>query len=168
MAELPERHQEVAEKFIEGSFTVQKTKKIFSSIPIDQAHEQNKACIKGDGGAVGLTNNPAAFSRWMIAVPEVARVIEEFQDGNQHSGRQDNMRHYDQTPSVQTSFTKDVRSLVKVMEELGNPFEEDSLDLVALNTKYIVGSSTIEAVRKVKEIGLNQFQGLHCRKNQAS
>ena len=37
------------------------------------------------------------------------------------------MRHHDQTPSVQASFTEDVRSLVKVMEELGNPFEEDSM-----------------------------------------
>ena len=74
MAERPERCQEVARKFREGSFTVQKTKKIFSSIPIDQAHEQNNACIKGDGGAVGLTDNPAAFWQWMIAGPEVARV----------------------------------------------------------------------------------------------
>jgi len=74
MAERPERCQEVTRKFREGSFTVQKTKKIFSSIPIDQAHEQNNACIKGDGGAVGLTDNPAAFRHWMIAGPEVARV----------------------------------------------------------------------------------------------
>jgi len=78
---------------------------------------------------------------------EVARVIEEFQDGNQHSGRQDNMRHHDQTLSVQASFTEDVRSLVKVMQELGNPFEEDSPDLVAPDTKEIVGSPAIEAAR---------------------
>ena len=78
MAELPERHPEIARKFREDSFTVHKTKKVFSSIQIDQAHEQNNACIKGDGGAVGLTDNPAAFRRWMIAGPETARVIEEF------------------------------------------------------------------------------------------
>jgi len=56
------------------------------------------------------------------------------------------------------SFTEDVHSLVKVMEELGNPSEEDSPDLVALDTKEIVGSPAIEAVRKVTEIDLNQFQ----------
>ena len=27
---------------------------------IDQAHEQNNAMVKGDGGAVGLTENPNA------------------------------------------------------------------------------------------------------------
>ena len=57
------------------------------------------------------------------------------------------MRHHDQTLSVQASFTEDVRSLVKVMQELGNPFEEDSPDLVALDTKEIVGSPAIEAAR---------------------
>ena len=57
------------------------------------------------------------------------------------------MRHHDQTLSVQASFTEDVRSLVKVMQELGNPFEEDSPDLVAPDTKEIVGSPAIEAAR---------------------
>ncbi|KAG7160899.1 hypothetical protein Hamer_G007673 [Homarus americanus] len=63
---------------------MQKTRKVFSSIPTDQAHEQNNACIKGDGGAVGLTNNPSALRRWMVSGPEVARVIEEFKDEHQY------------------------------------------------------------------------------------
>jgi len=88
MAELATKHPDVARKFREGHFTVQKTQRVFSSIPIDQAHEQNNACIKGDGGAVGLTDNPSALRRWMVAGPEVARVIEQFQDGNQHWRRQ--------------------------------------------------------------------------------
>ena len=154
MAELPERHPEVARQFRDGSFTVQKSKKIFSSIAIDQAHEQNNACIKGDGGAVGLTDNPSALRRWMIAGPEVVRAIEEFQRENLHSGKENNIHHHDQTASVQASFIKDVRSLIKVMEEFGNPFEEDSLDLVVLDTKECVGSPAIQTVKEVKEIGL--------------
>ena len=43
------------------------------------------------------------------------------------------------------------------MEELVNPFEEDSPDLVALDNQECVGSPAIETVRKVKEIGLKQF-----------
>ena len=89
MAELPERHPEIARKFREGSFTVHKKTKVFSSIPMDQAHEQNNACIEGDGGAVGLTDNTAALRRGIITGPEVARVTEEFQNGSQLSGRQD-------------------------------------------------------------------------------
>ena len=141
-----------------GNVTVRKTKNVFSSIPIDQAHEQNNALIKGDGGAVGLTDNPSALLRWMIAGPEVARAIEEFRDGHQHWGRREDTRHHDQTPSVQTSFTKDVRALVSVIEELGNPFEEESMDLIVLDTKEIAGPAAVETVRNVRKIGQEQFQ----------
>ena len=158
MIALPMKHPDVAREFMAGNFTVQKTKNVFSSIPIDQAHEQNNACIKGDGGAVGLTDNPSALRRWMIAGPEVARAIEEFQDGRQHWGRREDTRHHDQTPSVQTSFAKDVRALVSVIEELGNPFEEESMDLVVLDTKEIAGPAAVENVRNVKKIGQEQFQ----------
>ena len=79
MAELFTKHPNVAKEFKAGIFTVQKTRKVFSSIAIDQAHEQNNALIKGDGGAVGLTDNPTALYRWMTAGPEVARVVQEFQ-----------------------------------------------------------------------------------------
>ena len=94
IAELTTKHPDITRKFKEGHFTVQKTQRVFSSIPIDQAHEQNNACIKGDGGAVGLTDNPRALRRWMVAGPEVARVIEEFQDGNQHWRRQTADTHH--------------------------------------------------------------------------
>ncbi len=86
MAELPTKHPEVAKNFNAGNFTVQKTKRVFSTITIDQAHEQNNAYIKGDGGAVGLTDNPRALRRWMVSGPEVARVIEEFHDEHHHWG----------------------------------------------------------------------------------
>ena len=36
---------------------LKKTRRAFSSIAIDQAHEQNNAAVKGDGGAAGLTQN---------------------------------------------------------------------------------------------------------------
>ncbi len=38
-----------------GCWIIQKTSNRFSSIAIDQAHEQNNAIVKGSGGAVGLT-----------------------------------------------------------------------------------------------------------------
>lgn len=40
-----------------------KTRKRFSAIALDQAHEQDNAVVKGDSGAVGLTENPAALKR---------------------------------------------------------------------------------------------------------
>ena len=73
MAELTTKHPDVARKFSKGHFTFQKTQRVFCLIPIDQALEQNNAYIKGDGGAVGLTDNPSALRRWMVAGPEVCQ-----------------------------------------------------------------------------------------------
>ena len=97
----------------------------------------------------------------MVAGPEVARVIAQFQAGNEHWGRGVDTRHHDgQTQSVQTMFTKDVCSLVNVIEELGNPFEEESMDLVFHDTKEMADLTAIESLRNVKRIGQEQFQVL--------
>ena len=36
--------------------------------------------VKGSGGAIGLTGNPGALRRWMVAGPEIATMITEFED----------------------------------------------------------------------------------------
>lgn len=157
MTELNEMHPDIFTEFKNGHFTAQKTKRSFSAIPIDQAHEQNNACVKGDGGAVGLTENPSALRRWMIAGPEVARVIQEFENSCVQRSRKVDTRHHDQTASVQTSFGRDVRSLLAVMEEFGNPFEEESQDLLVLDTKEIAHPDVVKTVHTVKSIGQDQF-----------
>ena len=70
-------HPNVYAEFLKGNFVVKKSKRAFSAVAIDQAHEQNNASVKGDGGAVGLTENPAALRRWMVSGPEMARLIQE-------------------------------------------------------------------------------------------
>jgi hypothetical protein len=35
--------------------------------------------VKGSGGAVGITENPPAFKKWMITGPEQARLLKEFE-----------------------------------------------------------------------------------------
>ena len=58
---------------------VHKTSNKFSAMALDQSHEQNNAMVKGSGGAVGLTGNPGALRRWMVAGPEIARLTTEFE-----------------------------------------------------------------------------------------
>ena len=38
--------------------------------------------VKGSGGAVGLTESPTAFRRWMLAGPEIARLLTQFEEEN--------------------------------------------------------------------------------------
>ena len=68
MMSLKQFHPDVNTEFLKGKFVVKKSKRTFSVIAIDQAHEQNNASVKGDGGAVGFTENPAALRRWMVCV----------------------------------------------------------------------------------------------------
>ena len=59
MKSLPES---VRREFLEHShWVLSKTGNKYSSMPLDQAHEQANKMVKGSGGAVGLTENPVAF-----------------------------------------------------------------------------------------------------------
>ena len=127
------------------------------SRPIDQAHEQNNACNKSDGGVVGLTDNPSALRRWMVVGPEVAALIEDFEDAHQLMGRRDEVLH-GQAASVQNAFRKDVCSFVNVMEELGNTFEDESEHLHILHSKDIADPSAVKTVKKAQKISQQQFQ----------
>ena len=80
MLNLIRSHPDVYFEFMKGHFAVQKTNKVFSAISIDQCHEQMNKLVKGDGGAVGLTEDPQALERWMVAGPEISRLIHEFEN----------------------------------------------------------------------------------------
>ena len=128
---------------------------MFSSIALDHAHEQVNAIVKGEGGAVGLTENPAALRRWMVAGPELARMVEEFEEVFSASGSQN---HHENKPAIQSTFAKDVVNLVSSFEELGSPFKEVGEDLIALHTKDVMNEDVVQTVRTVRQLGEQQFK----------
>ena len=42
-------------------------------------HEQLIGSLKGDGGIIGITENPEALRRFMTAGPELTRIVDEFE-----------------------------------------------------------------------------------------
>ena len=116
------------------------------------------AQVKGEGGVVGLTENPAVLRRWMIAGPEVARNIQEFEEASFKEGSEEKRHHHEQTLGVQAAFKKDVLSLVSAIEEMGNPFQEDSTDFLVLDSKEIMDKMVVKAVREVVSIGQDQYK----------
>ena len=94
----------------------------------------------------------------MVASPEVARVVTDFE--HYATRRQDDQvhLHHDQHPSVQTAFAKDVRSLIAVFQELGNPFLQKSQDLLVLDTRDIMDSCVVKTVRRVEALGEEQYK----------
>ena len=113
---------------------------------------------KRGGGAVGLTDNPSALQRWLVAGPEVTVLIKDFEDTHQLMGRRHEVIHHDQKANVQNAFRKDVCSLDNVMEELANPLEEESEDLLIIDSKEIANPSAVEAVKKAQKISQQHFQ----------
>ena len=151
--ELPE----LAKEFMAGKFTISKSAHPFSAIAIDQGHEQNNKIVKGDGGLIGITDQNINIQRWLIAAPEIAKFIQNYEEQHGMCKSQKSI-HQENNVSFQTKFEKDVDSMVAVLEELGSPFEDDGDDLVCLGSKLIADSSACETVRTVKDIGIQQYR----------
>ena len=66
-------------------------------------------------------------------------------------------RHHDQSASVQSTFVKDVQSMVNVMEDFGNPFQEESQDLLVPDTKDIAPPAALDALRRAQEVDQLHF-----------
>ena len=80
MFSLSETHPVIYKGCVAGRFVAHKTNRPISAMALGQAHEQANANVKGDGGAVGLTDNPNALQRWMVAGQEMSRMVAEFED----------------------------------------------------------------------------------------
>ena len=157
MTMLHETHPEIADEFQRGNFVIRKSDRPFSSMPIDQAHEQNNALVKGEGGAVGLTENPSALRRWMVAGPEMARMVSEFEQLSDNPRKSD-PRHHEDHHSFQVSFTQDVANCVVAFEERQNPFADETGDLIRLHTKEVLPVSVVKTVKEIEEVGSRSFE----------
>ena len=155
MRVLSQTQPDVFKHFNDGSFVVHKTIRAFFSIALDHAHEQINVIIKGEGGAVGLTENPAALRRWMVAGPELARMVQEFEET---SSQTEEHSHHEQKSAVQLTFFKDVVNTVSYFEQLGNPFQDEGDSLMAVHTKDIIDDAVLHTIQNAREIGEKQFQ----------
>ncbi len=105
-------------------------------MPIDQAHKQNNEFVKGSGGAVGVTENPTAFRKWMIAGPEEARLLKEFE---REFIVKETKEYYHHEEGFCTHL-----------------FLDDTPELVVLDTQNVVNESVVSTVRTVEAIGRDQ------------
>ena len=138
---------------------MQKTTNTFSAIPLDQAHEKNNELIKGDGGIIGITENPGALLRWMVARPELARMVKEFETAiEEDNTHQTCTPHHEQPRACQARFITHVQSLVSAIEELGNSFEEESKDLISLVSKDTADPAMKASLNNIESIGKGQYE----------
>ena len=156
MMQLENRHPSLYESFVSGHFTVQKSMRVGSRISTDQAHEQENAKIKGDGGAVGLFHDEKVLRRWMVAGQELAALTDEFLAGSQAPKLE--LQHQEQNKSFQNQFKGDVEKMVTKFEEVGKPFLEDSYTLFAIDTKDVMDDTVVEGLATARSLGKEQFK----------
>ena len=72
---LSEKHPMIYKEFINGNFSVQRTKGKFNMLPPDQVIEQtiNKE-QKGPGGIIGFSTSPGTVQRWVLSSHVLANV----------------------------------------------------------------------------------------------
>ena len=97
----------------------------------------------------------------MVCGPELARCIHEFEDGlSQNDDDEDNHvddKHHEQTRSHQNRFTLQVEKLVHVMSGIGNPFEEETKELLVLDTQDVKDEEVVNTVNTIENFGNQKF-----------
>ena len=114
------------------------------------------AKIKGVCGAIGLTENETALQRGLICGPEISRLLDEFDSINE--GVNHVQEHHDFSNSVQSIFHKEVKSLLSALEDVGNPFDDDSSNLFDLETKIAVPETIAQNLYKLENVGEKHFR----------
>ena len=135
---------------------VQKTHNHFLAKPIDQAHEHNNALVKGSGGAVGLTKNPSSFRKWILAGPEQAQLLTEFEVQYSPEVRE-KYSHHEEGLSAQRTFKQQVLALVETIEDMGNPFLDVTTELLSLDKHYVIDKSVAHTICSIEALGKKKF-----------
>ena len=159
---LKEQHPDVASEFHKENFVTHKSRRDFSAMAIDNVHEHNIAVIMGDGGAIGLTEDPTALRRWMVAGPEVSCLLAAYETMSGTIDTRIDSRHHGATVGAQTAFFENVKATTTVLQDMGNPFQYESSDLLSLETKNIADPSLAQLVATHHHRGLQQFDVFLC------
>lgn len=70
--------------------------------------------------------------------------------------QQEDLRHHEQIKGVQNTFWNQVNAVCSTIEEIGNPFADQTRDLLVLDTRDIADSKVIETLRTVEQLGNDQ------------
>lgn len=150
--DLLELDEHTLEAFQSGNFVVKRSKKRFSALAVDQAHEQLNKIIKGTGGIIGLTQDTVSLVKWSLCGPILSELIEDFKQSIWDENT--DVFHHDEGKKRQLSFAADVRNLIDVIRSKGNPFLDRTEDLVNLDG---VISEDSQSVFELEKVGQKQY-----------
>ena len=110
--------------------------------------------------AIGLTEDSIQLLRSMVCGFEVVRSVRDLEASlpyNLEISLSELTKYHEQTQSTQKRFSKNGKDIVSVFKQAGNPFLEESKDLIALDSKNIANQNAVDNMRKVAESDAKQF-----------
>ena len=147
-------------------WVLSKTMNTFSPIPFDQTHEQENNIVKGSGGAVGLTEKPVAFRRWMLSGPEIARLLKQFEEEclpDYDIKNPDNFLHHEQGLVSQKTLRyhqtngEIIQEGISFRSVLG-PYKFLYCVMVTLGSRNCADESVVAALHTLVDTGKKQYQ----------
>ncbi|XP_065660439.1 uncharacterized protein LOC136084312 [Hydra vulgaris] len=147
---LPHRYPEIHTEFCKGFFAFQNTRRPFSSMTTDQAHEQNIKIINGNGGSISILDNPSALMKWMVCEPLFLELLERF--GGEKDD--DEKNHHEDTLVFEKNYNEHVSEFIEVIKDFGNLFLVEEDILMNLSTKTLLDAEVRASVRKAKQLGI--------------
>ena len=149
----PDIHHEYE---VNGHFTVSVTGRNFSTIALDQNHEQQNCKLKGEGQIVGKTQDPVQLQSLLVCTPEISRLVDEYEAKNETIYNR--LFHHSSDPASQKRFIKFVKLLLAVMLKAGSPFVECHPDLTSLKTKRKAQEGSGQYARAAEEKGKTLYK----------
>ena len=125
LVEIPHHHEDVYQEFLKGNFVVQKTNRKFSSMGLDQAHEQNNNIIKSTSN--GIQTDLTTLMTFVG--PEIAMLLDQYESSDVSV-----MPHHEDSNAHECTFSKDVYLLQKRIAECCNPFSTEVETLIRLKS----------------------------------
>ena len=86
----------------------------------------------------------------------MARLVSEFEASMTTEAELQGADHHEVQRSFHVSFFKDMKSLVTTIEDFGDPFLEESDDLIVLDTKEIAEPAAVTILRQIETVGKEQ------------
>ena len=116
---------QIAIEFNNGTFTVHKTRRSFSH-PWPLTRFMSRTTVLSSYWSHSISCSSQKID---VPGPEVVKMTTEFEVCIHKSTTSDE-RHHKQSRSSQVNFAQQVQGMVEVIEEMGNPFMEETKDLL--------------------------------------
>lgn len=154
---LPLKHPSIYKEFLEGKFVFQKTKRAFSCLAEDQAHEQNNKIVKIDGGAIGILQDPAALLKWMVAGPEITRMLQSFENEEpQYQDEDDILMHLTKKSLMSQEAMKSVRKAQRLGKEQYDRYVEERLITGQVSLYSVIKSNNLPLFREKNKVSTSK------------